>query len=162
MSQRKSMVNSSLLLWIVAVMAASPLGADDRKTDQANWDNLKTLTQGQEIKVVMNDVKAYKGLLQSVSDNGIAVALRTGNATFARQDILRVSYKTGSHRLRNAGIGAAGGSAAGLGVGLGAGCGSQFDSGLCYGGTVAAFAGLGAVVGAFLPSQAWRDVYRAR
>ncbi len=169
MSQRRSIVNSSLLLWIVGVMAASVLGAADRKTDQANWDNLKPLSQGQEIKVVLNDVKAYKGLFQSVSDDGIAVALRTGNATFARQDILRVSYKTGSHRLRNAGIGAAIGGGA-LAAAFGAkppfceqenGC--PGDRGVAAVAGVGIGAAIGAGVGAVFPaSDAFRDVYRAR
>ena len=51
------------------------------------------MSQGQEIKVVLNDMKAYTGLFQSASDDGIKVALRTGNATFERQDILRVSHE---------------------------------------------------------------------
>ncbi|MGO9269544.1 MAG: hypothetical protein ACLQOO_04685 [Terriglobia bacterium] len=123
---------------------------------------------GQEIKVVENDVKAYEGVFQSVSNDGITVALPTGSATLARQDILRVSYKSGSHRLRNAGMGAA--------IGWGSlatafvakvpfceqenGCpgdrGAAAAVGLGIGGAI------GAGVGAMLPSKGWRDMYRAR
>jgi hypothetical protein len=163
MSQRKSIAASSLLLLIVGVMAASALGAADRKNDQANWDNLKTLSQGQEVKVVMNDLKAYSGVFQDVSDEGIRVALHTGNATFARQDIFRVSSKAGTHRLRNAGVGAAigGGSLAGIAAAKGDSSGDFGTGAVTVMGLIAGSA-IGAVVGALVPSQAWRDVYRAR
>jgi hypothetical protein len=163
MSQPKSIAASSLLLWTVSLMAASALGAADRKNDQANWDNLKTLSQGQEVKVVMNDMKAYSGVFQGANDDGIRVALRTGSTTFARQDILRVSHKTGNHRLRNAGIGAAigGGAGAGLGAAKGDSSGDFGTAFVAVGGLILGSA-IGAGVGALVPSQAWRDVYRAR
>jgi len=144
-------------------MAASPLGAADRKTDLANWDNLKALRQGQEIKVVKNDVRAYRGIFQSVSDEGMTVALPTGNATFVRQDILRVSSKTGSHHLRNAGIGAAigGGSLAGVAAAKGDSSG-DFGTGFVAVMGLISGSAIGAGVGALLPSEGWRDVYRAR
>ena len=56
MTQTETIVGSSLLLWF----CGQQLSAEKGPTEQANWDSLKTLTEGQEIKVVLNDVKAYQ------------------------------------------------------------------------------------------------------
>ncbi len=161
MSQRETIVGSSLLLWIVALTAVSPLGAADRKTQQANWDNLKMLTPGEEIKVVQKDVKSYRGRIQTVSDDAIVVRTASGEQTFKHEDILRVSSKSEPRRGRNAAIVA--GIGAGVGAGLGGNAGANNgDAGLgaLGGGIFGAL--LGAGTGVLLPSGGWHDVYRVR
>jgi hypothetical protein len=133
------------------------------QTSQNNWDNLKRLAPGDDIRIVLNDKKSYKAKFQSVSDEAIVVRLATGDQAIERQSVLRVSTKGASHRTRNALIGAgvgAGVGAAGFGIcdyrevipcgGEGAAIGAVF---------VAPF---GAAAGALVPTGRWHDVYRGR
>ncbi len=105
---------------------------------------------------MLNDARAYQGQVQAVSDAGIKVSLATGEVTFARQDILRVSYKTGSSRVRHVAIWAAIGG--GIGALIGAiGCSERCASrGGLLGGLI--FAAGGAIDS----DPAWRVVYRTR
>lgn len=155
----------------VLSLTAPALQAAGAKPDSANWDNLKTVTPGERIQIVLNDVKSYQGEFQTVSDEAIVVRLETGDQTFARQNVLRVSTKGESHRWRNAGIGAAVGAGAGLGIGAAAdagnNCGASRGFGPCFpnvGKEVLTPLGgiIGAVVGVVLPTGGWHDVYRAR
>lgn len=159
MNRFKRILNLGLIVSVVGFAGGARLGAREPQAGNANWDNVKELAPGEVIKVVLNDAKSYQGRLDTVSDEGIRVSLPTGKVTFPRQDILRVSYKTGSHRGRNALIGAAIGSAIGI-----AGAASNSDPeqrAIAWVG-VPLLGGAGAGVGAVLPSTAWRDVYRAR
>jgi hypothetical protein len=97
---------------------ASGKGSKGRLT---SWDNLKSLTQGQEIRVEMSNDKTYKGEFESLSDEGITLRQPAGEETLARKDISRISQMIGqNHRRRNALIGAIAGASLGLGAGLGA------------------------------------------
>jgi len=138
------------------------LGAAPPQNGKANWDNLKQLAPGDDIRIVLNDAKSYGAKFQSVSDEALVVRLVTGEQTFTRESVLRVSTKGRSHRLRNAliGAGAGGGIAAAA-----AGSNCSFDSeacaiGLAVGVPFAIAAGAG--VGAVIPTGGWHDVYRAR
>ena len=130
------------------------------QSSQNNWDNLKQLAPGQQIRVVLNDAKSYEVKFQSVTDDGIVVRLATGEQPFPRQSVLRVSSKHRSHRGRNALIGVGAGVATALAV----------DAGVCKDCTAGTWAGdaagcglLGAAVGALVSKGArWHDVYRAR
>jgi hypothetical protein len=127
---------------------------------QNNWDNLKQLAPGQQIRIVLNDAKSYEAKFQSVTDDGIVVRLATGEQTFPRQSVLRVSSKHRSHRGRNALIG----------VGVGVAAALATDAAACPDCTTGTWAGdtiglgvLGALVGALVSKGAhWHDVYRAR
>jgi len=151
-------------LVIVILMALPALQAAEPKPPTANWDNLRTVTPGAQVQVVLNNVKSYRGQFQSVSDEALVVRLETGGQTFSRHDVLRVSAKGESRRLRNALIGAGVGAGIGLGVGAAAdsGCGRNciVQSGKAIftplGGMI------GAVAGAALPTGRWHDAYRAQ
>jgi hypothetical protein len=129
-------------------------------TSESDWEELKQLNRGLIIKVDLNDAKSYRGELQGSSDEEILVRLTSGETTFARQNIRRVSVKGESHRLRNTLIGA----------GIGAGFGLGIASSGCFGCSgakvkvvVAFMLGLpGAGVGAIIPTGRWHEVYRAR
>ena len=166
MSQLNRSICLRVVILMLGLMTSIPLGAAGPQAAITNWDNVKKLSAGQEIKVVMNDAKAYQGRVDRVSDEGISVSLPKGDATLARQDILRISYKTGSHRLRNAGILAAIGGGIGALAGVGF-CSDSRNSCTSTGHQLAATFPLiggvvGAALGASMPSDAWRDVYRAR
>ncbi len=133
-----------------------------------SWSSLRQLVAGQQVRIVLNDAKSYVGQFQSVSDEGIVVRLATGDQTFDRQSVLRISTQGKRHRGRNALIGLAVGASAGVIVAvaspeLGTGRCAQ---GSCVNATSMSLAGtLGAVVGAGLgaafPTGRWHDVYRA-
>ena len=172
------MIQATRVLFFVLALSAIgaatglPLRATERPAANASWDNLKTLRPGQEIRVVMKDVKSYQGEFQELSDGGITLREAAGEQTLARQDILRVSSGAQKHRMRNALIGAAVGAGAGLAIGAAgdhsaSNCGGKTP---CFGPffpnlgkevmpPVGAL--VGAVVGAVVPTGGWQDVYRA-
>jgi hypothetical protein len=106
MSQLKHTLCLGLLVSIFGLLVGVPLWAAEPQRDNSNWDNLKQLASGQEIKVVLNDAKSFQGKFQSVSDEALVIRLATGEQTFNRQSVLRVSSNGQSHRLRNAALGA--------------------------------------------------------
>jgi len=138
------------------------------QSSQNNWDNLKQLAPGEQIRIVLNDAKSYSGQFQSVSDDGIVLRLGKDSQTFERQNVLWVSTRGRGHRGRNALIGLAVGAGAGVIVAvaspeLGTGkCaqGSCVDAGVV---SMVGFLGgaLGAGLGAAMPTRGWHDVYRA-
>jgi hypothetical protein len=152
------------MIGLLSLMAVPALQAAGPKPNTAIWDNLKTVTPGAKIQIVLKDQKSYVGKFQTASDAAIVVRLETGDQTFSRQDVLRVSTKGKSHRLRNALIGF--GVGAGVGLGLGA-AGDSSCGGNCFfpklGEEVFTPVGaiIGAGVGAALPTGRWHEVYRA-
>ena len=132
------------------------------QSSQNNWDNLKRLAPGDDIRIVLNDKKSYKAEFQSVTDEAVVVRLAAGDQAFDRQSVLRVSTQGKSHRLKNAALGTA------IGVGLGAilaASTSRNDSEAQAIGWVVIpplTGAAGAGVGAFLPTGGWHDVFRAR
>ncbi|MGH9378640.1 MAG: hypothetical protein ACRD1I_07570, partial [Terriglobia bacterium] len=118
--------------------------------------------------IVLNNKKSYRGSFQSVSDEAIVVRLRKVAQTFSRQEVIRVSTKGKSHRLRNTLIGAAVGAGAGFAFGAGVD-GYDNCSFICFstGGQgkeifTPSFAVVGAIVGAALPARRWQSLYQAR
>ena len=164
------------LALLAACFSTCAASGRDSKGRLSNWDNLKSLTRGQEIRVVMNSVKSYQGQFESLSDDGITLRQAAGEQTLARKDVLRVSWKGQSHRTRNAVIGAVVGAGLGLAAGLEtdhviwshANCtlGPAFSCGYppnphwALIGTPAV-GGAGAVIGAVVPTGGWHEVYRA-
>jgi hypothetical protein len=156
-----------LALALSAIGAATrlPLAAADPQAANPGWDNLKTLTQGQEIRVVLKDAKSYQGEFQASSDDGITLRQSGGDQTVTRHDILRVSTKGKKHRGRNALIGAAVGAGVGLGLGAAVDHSSQNTIiplhrwGIAVGTPLGGLLGAGG--GALLPTGGWHEVYRA-
>jgi hypothetical protein len=156
-----------------ACFSTGTASGQDSKGRSSSGDNLESLTPGQEIRVVMNNLKSYQGKFKSLSDGGITLQQAAGEQTLARNDILRVSRKKGQdHRARNMLIGAVVGAGAGLWIGLSPyrgrnctegpefGCGYPPNPHLAEGLTPAG--GLaGAIVGGLVPTGGWHDVYRA-
>lgn len=158
---RKGLTETLLLVLILPGFGLAQSSMD-------NWDNLKELALGQQVRVVLNDAKSYEGKFESLTDDAIVVRLNTGDRTFERQRVLRVSTQGKSHRRRHALIGLAVGTGTGIIVGvaspeLGQGkCshGSCVDAGTASM-TGAAGAAVGAVVGAVIPTGGWQNLYRA-
>ena len=84
-----------VLALLAACFSTGVASGQDSKGRSSSWDNLKSLTPGQEIRVVMNNVKSYQGEFESLSDDGITLRQAAGEQTLARKDVLRVSRKKG-------------------------------------------------------------------
>ena len=130
----------------------------------SDWSTVKLLLPGQHVKIVKVDGHSTAGFLQSVTDDGIQL----GKSQFIqKQNVWQVMLRTGSHRGRNALIGAGVGAATGVGVGAASGC-SKGES-FCIVSKPTAIAvlapllgGAGAGIGALLPSHGWQMIYRSR
>jgi len=130
------------------------------------WDTLKQLTPGQQIRVIMNDSKSYRGEFQSVTEEAIVIHTKEGDQTLARQNVKLVSSRRPGHRGRHALIGAAIGGGVGLGIGAAVDADCSPQSFVCTGNKGKAIATpvlglLGAGIGALLPAGSWRQLYRA-
>jgi hypothetical protein len=166
-----------VLVLLAACFSTGVASGQDSKGRSSSWDNLKSLTPAQEIRVVMKNHKSYQGGFESFSDDGITLRRAAGEQTLPSKDILRVSWKGQNHRARNAAIGAVVGAGAGLGIGLADyiairnqtictpvlfGCVYSSNShwGIILLTSVGALAG--AVIGAAVPTGGWHTVYSAR
>ena len=149
--------------------------ARDSKGRLSSWDNLKSLTAGQEIRVVMNNMKSYQGEFESLSDGELKLREEAGEQTLARQGISRISQRRGQgHRVRNLLIGAAAGAGVGLAIGLhswlrfrncteGPAFGCSYPGNPHLAETLTPSGALaGAAVGAAIPTGRWHGIYRAR
>ena len=162
MSNLKSVLHVGLGLSILALVTVSALAASDSKPDASQWDNLKQLAPGDGIRIVLNDMKSYAGQFQSVSDDAIVVRLTSGDQTLPRENVLRVSTKGQSHRLRNAALGAVIGVGAGFATAAGTSRNDSEAQAIGYVVVPPLLGCVGAGVGAFLPTGGWHDIYRAR
>jgi hypothetical protein len=169
MDRRTQHFAIGMTVLMLGFIEVASVNAAEPKSSQANWESLKQLAPGDNLRIVLNDAKSYKAELKSVNENAIVVHLASGEQPFPRETVLRVATKGRSHRGRNALIGLAAGAGTGVIVGvaspeLGQGTCGQ---GSCANAASASLAGaagavVGAVVGAVIPTGRWHDVYRAR
>lgn len=128
----------------------------------SDWGVVKYLAAGQKVEVKTTDGKTYVGKVQSITDDD----LRIGKSELIqKRDVERVRLRSSGHHGRNALIGL--GVGAGIGAVFGAGsCGGKdawFSRGECAAVTAPLFGGLGAGIGALLPSRGkWQDVYQRK
>ena len=173
-----SSIGFLLLALLGACFSTGTASGQDPQGRSSSWDNLKSLTLGQEIRVVMNNVKSYQGAFESLNDDGMTLRQAAGEQTLARKDVLRASQKIGrDHGVRNTLVGMAVGAGAGLATGLTAnhviwshvnctegplfGCAGPPNP--HWGEILTPVGGLaGAIIGGVLPTGGWHDVYRAR
>ena len=159
-----------LISTVLTAACISNLALAAAITNPADWDNLRQLAGGTDVKIVLNDASAYRGQFQTVTGEAIVVRMTAGREkTFQRESVLRVSTQGKRHRGRNALIGLA----IGLGAGMIVGAASpELGQGTCQHGScvnaasvaLPGFAGavIGAGIGAAIPTGGWHDVYRAR
>jgi hypothetical protein len=130
----------------------------------ADWGVLKSIAVGAEVRIVVSGRSALQGSLVGVTDDSFLLHSGSGQQTFGRQEVMRVSVKKKSHRKRNVLIGLA----AGAGVGLVAGLASQCAGGSCFvlsrgeltAVTTTVGAGVGTLVGVAIPSGGWHKIYK--
>ena len=151
-----------LVLVVVQHALAQP------QTLPTNWDRLKQLAPGAELRVELKDRGAVLGEFQSVTGESLVINSRRGQETVTQQTVARVSSKRRSHRTRNALIGL------GIGAGAGLGVGAAVDSKNCHtcfgpnlpniGKEICTPLGAlaGALIGFLIPTGGWREVYRTQ
>ena len=137
------------------------------EAENPEWNNLKQLSPGQQVRVQLNDSKFSKGHFQSVSDDAIIIRIKGADQTFHRSEVQQVSSRRSGHRARHALIGAAIGAGAGLGSGVAIDNDCTRQSFVCTGNKgkailTPAFALIGAGIGALLPAGGWQELYRQK
>ena len=134
--------------------------------DNPGWNNLKQLSPGQQVRVVVNGNKTIKGQFQSSTDDALIILTKGGEQTVPRNSVQQVSSRRAGHRGRHALIGAAIGAGAGLGTGAAIDNDCSRNSIVCTGNKGKAiltpvFGLLGAGIGALLPAGGWQEIYRS-
>lgn len=132
---------------------------------KADWNNVTALARAAEVRVELSGARSVSGGVLNVTQDSLAVNSASGQETFTREQVLRVSVRGPSRRGRNTLIGLALGAGAGVGVGAGANscCSGGFGPNLnaaAVGVTTGLGAVIGAAIGAAVPSGGWREVYR--
>jgi hypothetical protein len=121
------------------------------------WQSLDQVKSGRQVDVIDRHLKRYSGKFVGFSDTNLTLLVNDQEIRIARDEVYRVTA-AGQNRKRNILLGLAIGAGAGLGLGAAL---MEREGG--YGGAVAGtgvgFAGIGAGIGALVPSH--KTVYRA-
>lgn len=132
---------------------------------KADWNNVTSLARAAEVRVELSGSRSVRGGVLNITEDSLAVNSASGQETFTREQVLRVSVRKQSRRGRHVLVGFAIG--AGVGVALGATTAAVCSGSVCggYGGDIigvatGAGAALGATIGALAPASGWHEVYR--
>lgn len=125
----------------------------------SDWAVVNQLLSGQKVKVEIADGKSHVGNVQSVTPEMIVIGK---NQSIQKQDVRQIMLWSPGHHGRNALIGL--GIGAGFGLAAGASCSEKntiVSKGQCMAVGAPFFGGVGAGIGALLPSHGkWHEVYR--
>ncbi len=150
----RSVHHAIVLIPILSLVATA-------QVQTSNWDSVKTITPGAEVRVTVGNSKAVRGKLETVTEDNLVIRKSSATHSFPRTDIRSISLKEKGNRVRNVLIGTGAGLAAGLGIGAAV---ANNCSGIACGGFRIAVGGLiglggGIIAGLELPSGKWREVY---
>ena len=133
------------------------------QTGQDSWDNLKALGVGERIQVVDQKLKSLTGTFVAVTEEAISFQVGQDSVTVQRPEVLRVSSRERTRRGRNALIGLGIGAAAGVAIGVLSAASdpetTEREYPLAAVGGAVLFGGVGAGVGAAIPS--YPTIYRS-
>jgi hypothetical protein len=151
-----------VMLLLLGLLGSSLL----RAAENPDWNNLKQLSPGQPVRVLVNSRKSFKGQFRSVTDDAVIVHANGADRTLSRSDVQEISSRHPGHRGRHVLIGAAIGAGAGLGMGAAIDNDCSSQSIVCTGNKgkaiLAPVLGLvGAGIGALLPAGSWQQIYRS-
>jgi hypothetical protein len=173
---RKPLLGLVVLFLAPALASGQTVNAPDRlwaaqpqaAADETGWSNLQQLRVGQKIEVVDTNLKKHKGTFLSFSDEAISLRVGKDEVGVQRPNVLRVSLREKSKRLRNALIGMAIGAGAGVAAveicaqassGLSPCLGQDFRA-TAYAILVPVGGAVGAGIGAAFPG--YQTIYRAK
>lgn len=127
------------------------------RAQENRWQNLAEINGGRQVDVIDRHLKKYSGKFVAFSDTDLKLLVKHQQISIARDEVYRVTA-AGQNRKRNFLLGLAVGAGAGLGLGAAL---MEREGG--YAGAVAGtgigFAGVGAGIGALVPSH--KTIYRA-
>ena len=154
-----------VLFFALSTCLVSAAMAQSKGAENPAWNNLKQLSPGQQVRVVLNSNNSFKGQFHSVTDDAIIIRANGADQTLSRSSVRQVSSRRSGHRGRHALIGAAIGAGAGLGTGAAIDNDCSRQSIVCTGNKGKAiltpvFGLIGAGIGALLPAGGWQEVYR--
>lgn len=124
-----------------------------------DWAIVRQLIPGQRVKIETADGKSHVGVVKAVTEDSVQIGK---DEAYQKEDVHQVQLWSPGHHGRNALIGL--GIGAGFGVAAGASCGNDaiVSKGECMAVGAPFFGGIGAGIGALLPSHGkWREVYRS-
>lgn len=159
---RFQMRASCIQVVLLALLISSSLcGAENPA-----WNNVKQLSPGQQIRVVLDTKQSFRGQFQSVTEEAIIIHANGSDQTLSRSSVQKVFSHRPGHRGRHALIGAAIGAGAGLGSGAAIDNDCSHQSIICTGNKgkailTPAFGLMGAGIGALLPASGWQEIYRS-
>ena len=151
-----------LCLTAMLVFIASLASAQARFTD---WSTVKALATGADVRITTGS-RTVRGKVLRTTDESLVLATGKTQEMFPQNEVKRVLLRGDSHRGRNSLIGLGVGAATGVIIG---GATHQDCNSFCfpYGSRGADMAGagillggIGAAVGALIPSRSWLEVYR--
>ena len=134
----------------------------------SNWNSVKMLAPGTQLRVAAAASKPVQGTLQSVTDTELVLLHKATRQSFERSAAINVSVRVNGHRRRNTLIGLGVGTGAGVAIGAGVGaaqarnchgflCGLTVDVDTAVGGAVGLVGGI--LTGVFWPTGGWRTIY---
>ena|SRR5690242_18521090 len=143
------LIFSSILLVLLATTAA--------RAQADRWQDLSQIKQGRQVDVIDRHLTKYSGKFITFSDTDLKLLVKDQQISIARNDVYRVTV-AGQNRKRNVLLGLVIGAGAGLGLGAAI---MEREGGYAgaVAGTSVGFAGIGAGIGAVVPSH--KTVYRA-
>jgi hypothetical protein len=130
--------------------------------ENAAWFYLTRLAEGEELRVVLANGAFCQGAFRIADDQSITLVVAGQNQRVSRGRVRRISVARGTHRRRNVLLGLAIGGAAG-GLAMALHC--RGEASACkewapvY---INPAAGVGAAIGALLPSRGWQEIYHAQ
>ena len=85
MKSLRTLSSAGFLVLLVACLSTRAASGQDSMGRSSSWDNLKSLTPGQEIRVIKKNFKSYQGQFESLSDDGITLRRAAREQTLARK-----------------------------------------------------------------------------
>ena len=157
MLKLKHLCLAAMLVFMAAIAPA--------QTKFTDWNTVKALATGVDVRITTGS-RTVHGKILRTTDDSLVLALGKGQEMFTQQEVTRVLLKGDSHRGRNSLIGLVAGAAIGVIIGAAA---HQDCTGWCIfyasrgadmaGGGIL-LGGIGAAVGALIPTRSWLEVYR--
>ena len=128
----------------------------------SDWAIVRQLALGKKVQVETADGRSRVGKVKAITEDELRIGK---DELIQRRDVQRVRLWSSGHHGRNTLIGLGVGAGVGVGFGVGA-CGGKdawFSRGQCAAVSAPLFGGIGAGIGALLPSRGkWQDVYQAK
>lgn len=115
--EEKFPMNRFLWLALLVFLVAHPAPAEQ---GSGSWQDVKRLQIGRRVEVVDMRLRSVRGTLADVSDEAVSIQAGGDRLTIEREQVLRVTDRERSRRLRNTMLGLAIGAGAGLAIGAAA------------------------------------------